>query len=530
MNNKAFGLTFAAVLSSGLLVFGASNAGAYAVDTWLFPAQEFGDNTYIGTTDVSNMEVTQAKLLFASQSDVWRSQSSLQVAYQDAVADYPIESVEILLDETLMTAENGVQNGFRFGLSPDATAEFLAEYFPVAAFSAADVDAINAKLASALSEGQTQTRVTISDDALAVDREVIASSAFTHSITSSEGTIVASALNGLVIEPGMQFSFLDFIAELPLVEITDTELAQIASALYSAVLQSNLVVDERSIGSAAPISVPLGQEAAINRQLGIDLVFTNPNVSSVSLGISLDSSTVAAELSGLPLVYDYEIQTGAEEKVEPRLIKQYSSFVSSGKVVKEEGRNGMRVNVLRTISVEGKELEVQPVSTDFYPPIHKIEVYALKAAEVPVAAVPQPGEAGFVDANGDGVHDTPAAVITPLPGEAGFVDANGDGVHDTPAAVITPLPGEAGFVDANGDGMHDTPAVVVTPLPGDAGFNDANGDGVHDTPVIVTPAPIAGDPDFVDDDGDGLHDVQPPVAPTPSTEEERDKAGNLVHP
>ncbi|MBB5180730.1 hypothetical protein HNQ44_002159 [Planomicrobium koreense] len=505
MNNKVFGLTFAAVLSSGLLVFGASNAGAYAVDTWLFPAEEFGDNTYIGTTDVSNMEVEQAKGLFAGQSDIWRAASSLQVSYQDAVADYPIETIEILVDETLLNAENGVQNGFRFQLSPDTTAAFLAEHFPVASFSEADINTVNAKLAAALSAGQSQTLVTISDETLAVEREVIASASFTHTIKSAEGSAVASALDGFVIEPGMKFSFLDFITALPLVEITDGELSQIASAIYSAVLQSNLTVDERSIGSAAPVSVPLGKEAAINRQLGIDLVFTNPNESSVTLNVSLDSSAVKAELSGLPLVYDYEIQTGAEEKVEPRLIKQYSSFVASGSVVKEEGRNGMRVNVLRTILMDGKELEVEPISTDFYPPVHKIEVFALKAAEVPVAAVPKPGEPGFVDANGDGVHDAPATAVVPQPGEPGFVDANGDGVHDAPTAVITPQPGASGFIDTNGD-------------------------GIHDAPVVVTPAPIAGDPDFVDEDGDGLHDWQPPVAPTPSTEEERDKGGNLVQP
>ncbi|WP_416144473.1 VanW family protein [Planococcus koreensis] len=337
MNNKVFGLTFAAVLSSGLLVFGASNAGAYAVDTWLFPAEEFGDNTYIGTTDVSNMEVEQAKGLFAGQSDIWRAASSLQVSYQDAVADYPIETIEILVDETLMNAENGVQNGFRFQLSPDTTAAFLAEHFPVASFSEADVNTVNAKLAAALSAGQSQTLVTISDETLAVERKVIASASFTHTIKSAEGSAVASALDGFVIEPGMKFSFLDFITALPLVEITDGELSQIASAIYSAVLQSNLTVDERSIGSAAPVSVPLGKEAAINRQLGIDLVFANPNESSVTLNVSLDSSAVKAELSGLPLVYDYEIQTGAEEKVEPRLIKQYSSFVASGSVVKKKG-------------------------------------------------------------------------------------------------------------------------------------------------------------------------------------------------
>lgn len=480
MNNKVFGQTFAAVLSAGLLVFGASNAGAYAVDTWLLPVQEFGANTYIGATDVSNMELTQAKGLLTSQQEIWRSTSSLQVSYQDAIAQYPLETVEILLDETLLNAKNGAQNSFRFRLSPDATAAFLTEQFPVAVFSMADINTINTKLAAALSDGLTQTEVSISDDALAIDREVIAASAFTHSIASSEGAKIASAMDGLVIEPAMQFSFLDFITELQLTEITDAELAQIASAIYSAVLQSNLVIDQRSIGAVAPESIPLGQEAAINRQLGIDFVFTNPNESSVELNVSLDNSAVKAELIGLPLVYDYEIQTSAEEKIEPRLIKQYSSFVASGKVVKEQGRNGVHINVLRTVLAEGKELQVETVSTDFYPPVHKIEVYALKAAEVPVTEMPKPGEPGFVDANGDGVHDAPVAVVVPQPGDAGFIDSDGDGVHDEP--------------------------------------------------VIVTPAPIVGDPDFVDEDGDGLHDIQPPVAPTPSTEKKRDKGGNLVNP
>ncbi len=480
MNNKTFGLTFAAVLSSGLLVFGASNAGAYAVDTWIFPAQTFGDNTYIGTTDVSNMEVTQAKLLFASQTETWRSESKLQVTYQDAAADYPLETVEILLDETLLNAEDGYQNGFRFQLSPETTAAFLADQFPVAAFSEADVNAVNAKLAAALSNGQVETRVTISDDTLAVDREVFSSAAFTNTIGSAEGSTIASALDGFVIEPGMQFSFLEFVETLPLVEISDEELTQIASAIYSSVLQSNLSVDERSIGSAVPLAVPIGQEAAINRQLDIDFVFTNPNESSVALNVSLDNSVVKAELSGLPLVYDYEIQTGAEEKVKPRLIKQYSSFVASGKVVKEEGRNGMRVNVLRIISADGNELKVEEVSTDFYPPVYQVEVYALKEAEVTVEGTPQPGDPEFVDANNDGLHDTPEEVIVPEPWEDGFVDVDNDGVHDTP--------------------------------------------------VVVTPAPIVGEPGFEDENKDGLNDKQPPVAPTPSPEEKRDKGGNLVKP
>src|SRR5690606_10044765 len=155
VNNKVFGATFATVLSTGVLFFGAANAGAFAVDTWLFPKEEFGDNTYIGITDVSNMELAQAKLLFTGQADAWRAASTLQVTYQDATANYTLDNVEILLDETITGAQDGVQNSFVFQLSPATTAAFLSEQFPTAVFSEADVETVNTKLEGALAAGQS---------------------------------------------------------------------------------------------------------------------------------------------------------------------------------------------------------------------------------------------------------------------------------------------------------------------------------------------------------------------------------------
>ncbi|WKA52442.1 VanW family protein [Planococcus liqunii] len=488
MNNKVFGITFALVLASALLFFGVANAGAMAVDTWIFPTEEFEDNTYIGTTDVSNLEHEQAKQLFVGQVDSWRTSSELLVTYQDATASYPLENAEILLDETIAQAQSGTQNNFVFQLQPETTQTFLAQQFPSALFSEADIENITNKLETALADGQTQTRVAISDDTLEVPREIVSEATITHTLKDGEAMAVVNALNGLELAPASQFSFLDFVNALKLANITDAELTEIASSIYSAVLKTNFSVDERSIGAEAPAAVPLGQEAAINRTLGIDFVFTNTNNSSFTLNLSMDNGSLTAMLTGYPLNYEYEILASGEQKIKPRLVKQYSAFVTKGSTIGEKGREGVRINVLRSVREDGKELKVDAVSTDFYPPVHRIEIYPLIKTETAPATgttVPQPGQPGFIDANGDGVHDVPATPATPLPGQPGFVDANGDGVHDAPVTTpVTPQPGQPGFTDANGDGVHDMPVPTpTTPLPGQPGYTDSNGDGVHDTPA-----------------------------------------------
>lgn len=515
MNNKVFGMTFAAVLASALLFFGVANAGTMAVDTWIFPTEEFGDNTYIATTDVSNMEHEQAKQLFVGQVDSWRQTAELLVTYQDATASYPLNNAEILLDETVGQAQSGTQNNFVFQLSPETTATFLEQQFPTAGFTEVDIENITTKLETALAAGQTKTTVAISDDTLEVAKEVVSEAKITHSLKGGDAMAVVNALNGIDIAPGSPFSFLDFISGLELANVTDSELSQIASSIYAAVLQTNFSVDERSIGTVAPTAVPLGKEAAINRPLGIDFVFTNPNSNTFTLNLSMDGDMLTAMLTGYPFIYDYEIIANGEEKVEPRLIKQYSAFVTSGKAVEEEGRDGVRINVVRSTRSDGKELELDPVSTDFYPPVHRIEIYPLTKTETAPAAgtaVPQPGQPGFVDANGDGVHD--GTVAAPQPGQPGFVDANGDGVHDSTSTITpAPQPGQPGFIDVNGDGIHDAPAATpTTPLPGQPGYVDQDGDGVHDTPATDTT----------------------PNDTTPNTGEKKeplyDKGGNRVNP
>ncbi|RNF40930.1 VanW family protein [Planococcus salinus] len=404
MDNKVFGLTFLAILSSALLLFGVANAGSYAVDRWLFPTQTFGENTYIGTTDVSEMDVTEAQALFRGHVESWRQSSELLVTYQDATADYPLDNAKISVEQTVQQAEDGAQNGFVFELSETTTSTFLEQQFPVNDFTNDQVAAITAELEQALSDGQQQTRVTISDDAAMLNRETVAQAGFTHNLESPGIADVVAGLDGHQIEAGAQFSFLDFLMELSYGTVTDRELTEVASAIYGAVLQTNFLVDERSIGKEVPATVPLGQEAAINRPLGVDFVFTNTNDSSFALNMDLTGDVLTASFTGYPFVYSYAISNGPEETVEPRLIKQFSAFVSYGSVVEEPGSDGVRVETLRTITSENIEIETETVSTDFYPPVHRVEVFPLAAA--PSDSATEDGDTTGTDGSSDPNDDS----------------------------------------------------------------------------------------------------------------------------
>ncbi|MDN5709130.1 MAG: VanW family protein [Planococcus sp. (in: firmicutes)] len=436
MDNKVFGLTFLAVLASAMVFFGIANAGSYAVDNLLFSSEEYGDNTYIGTTDVSNMEVASAVSTLSSSFDSWKQNASLFVRFQDATAEYPLKHVEALVDETAAQAQSGQQNNFVIDLPEAKTRSFLESNFPAAAFSETDVQNITLTLEQALASGQTETRVDISDDSLTVEKVIVSETSFPQDMESDGADLVIEALDGMQIAPESQFSLLAVLAELNAWDITDAELTEIASVVYSTVLKTNLLVDERSIGATQPASIPLGFEAAISQDLGIDLAFTNPNHNTFTLNVDKAGEMITASLTALPFVYDYSVQTGGETEIEPRLIKQYSAFVSSGTSVKENGADGARIDVSRAVFNNNEELEVEPVSTDFYPPIHRVEVYPLETPDV--ASPGDETDPAGEDAGNPNAEQEQDGVIVEDPENPGFdldgypiiFDENGDIVQN----------------------------------------------------------------------------------------------------
>ncbi|MBU9672904.1 VanW family protein [Planococcus sp. CP5-4] len=467
MDNKVFGLTFLAVLASAMFFFGIANAGSYAVDNLLFSSEEYGDNTYIGTTDVSNMEVASAVSTVSSSFDSWKQNAALFVRFQDATAKYPLKHVEALVEETTSQAQSGQQNNVVINLPEAKTRSFLESNFPEVAFSETDIQSITSTLERALAAGQTETRVDISDDSLTAEKLIVSETSFPHDLASDGANLVIEELDGMQIAPESQFSLLAVLAELNAWDITDAELTEIASVIYSTVLKTNLLIDERSIGATQPASIPLGFEAAISQDLAIDLAFTNPNHNTFTLNVDKAGEMITASLTALPFVYDYSVQTGGETEIEPRLIKQYSAFVSSGTSVKENGADGARIEVSRAVFDDNEELEVEPVSTDFYPPVHRVEVYPLETPDVASpgdAADPAGEDAGNPDAEQeqDGVIvEDPKNPGFDLDGYPIIFDENGDIVQN-------------GQNDSGSDAGSDS---------GNANSNEENGGKQSEEPV-----------------------------------------------
>lgn len=229
------------------------------------------------------------------------------------------------------------------------------------------------------------------------------------------------ALDGYEINPSTTFSLLKFIETADVGIVTEQDLTTVASILYASVLQTNFGVDERSIGPTVPASVPLGFEATINRELGVDFVFTNPNSTTFTINLSNVGTSLKASLTGLPLIYSYQTTVSNKEEFLPKTIKQFSSFVEQNSInIKTPGTNGVQVAVVKTISSGDDVLETINISKDFYPPVHKVEVHPL--------TVTAPAEG-----TGDGTG-------TPTDGTSGSTD----GTTGTPDGSGTSTDGSAG--------------------------------------------------------------------------------------
>ncbi|MGE6488278.1 hypothetical protein [Paenisporosarcina sp. NPDC076898] len=399
MNNKLFGTTFAALLGSTVLFFGVTQAGTYVINELVFSSEEFGEQTYIGPYDVSNLPENKAAVTVQTGVKGWFDQAIVQIKLQDAVVPFPLEAVQFNTDQTLTDAQDGAKNELQFDVTEESVGTFLNQQFSPMVFNDEQISTVTKTIREQLAAGLKNQTIDITSTLLTSSTvETAVTNVTFNNIESSAGIRnLMTALNGYTINPKSTFSMLEFIEMNDLGILTEQDLTTVASILYASVLQTNFGVDERSIGPIIPTVVPLGFEASINRELGVDFVFTNPNATGFTINLNGVGTGLNASLTGFPFVYQYETTISDKQEFLPKTIKQFSSFVEPNTVrVKTQGENGVQVAVLKNISSGSAIIETKEVSMDFYPPVHKVEIHPLTVT----ASEASPGDGTSTDGSG----------------------------------------------------------------------------------------------------------------------------------
>lgn len=418
------------MLAATLFFYGVSTGGAFLFNNLFTSKNSFGHQSYVGAFDVSNLKEEAAKGLLAASFHELEEKFHVELVYQDATTELPVEAITYELDRTTDLAETGRENAIQSTVNEDALRTVLNQQFSSVYFSDDDVGHIARGVEKELESGIMPAKVHINDfmESTAFAKNEVARATLDVSSLPESIDELMRALNDTEIEPFSTFSLLDFIKGQGVGFISNETLTIVGSVLYMTVLQTNFAVDERYIGEVLHPDIPIGYEAALNGSLGIDFVFTNPNKSSFTLKMKRDGQQVSASMTGLPFIYTYETVVGPVSLFKPRTIELFSAMLSrNSKKVKQEGANGQEVTVVGTVFNGGIEISHGTISTDFYAPIPRIEILPLIQDDVPGTDANSSGTSG--SGGNDGVSDNA--------NDSGANDENSDDKSYTDKSGIT---------------------------------------------------------------------------------------------
>lgn len=183
-------------------------------------------------------------------------------------------------------------------------------------------------------------------------------------------TAIVKKLDGVMIEPETPFSFNDLATK---VSSSDDTMSLVASALYSAVLQSSFEITERHQADDIPTYVQPGYEASVSPFLEKDLQFVSHQTVPAKISASVKSNVLKIELYSLPGNPEVTVLEKNRITVEPRTIYRYSDNVAKGtsKMI-QQSQSGLQLSIYRTITDENGGSKTQMISENYYAPRNEI--------------------------------------------------------------------------------------------------------------------------------------------------------------
>lgn len=398
MGNRTVITYFLSIMGASLLFFGIASAGAFVAEN-LFFGKRFGDHTYAGPFNLSKQTDQEAEVKLTSELLGMQDKLQADLLYQDTTIPLPVELVEYNPSATIEQAKSEAENSLIATVSEDGLRTLLQQQLPMLTFNESELQSIASGISEKLESGIMPQSIILTDYLESTQTPAVIASASTEidGLTAPMLELL-SELDGSEMEPKTPFSLLEFIENTQPGILDEDELTILASALYRASLQTNFWIEERSIRRELTQGVEPGFEAAINMQLGLDYVMTNPNYTSYTMHAKWESGSLNISIEGMPLRHEYKPYVADTNTFDPKTVVQYSEDLSRGQVrVAEPGKDGFEVIVQRKIMEDGTLLSTEPVSEDFYPPVSRVEQLPL------IEAATDGGSEPGTDSSQDGV-------------------------------------------------------------------------------------------------------------------------------
>ncbi|MFQ3542616.1 VanW family protein [Halobacillus rhizosphaerae] len=364
---KGAGLFIGMVVFMLLFTYG----GAFGWGLAFGAAHKFAPNTAVSGEIIEGLTEDQSKILLNKQVNNWKQAASLQLVLPEETVEISPENFRFHIPKTIASVSNGDTQNLQVTLDP-IFAQSLTEHLSGEVKSKLQLEKLKEKLLSDAGQLKKGPLTYSIYDFIPAGIKSLYETQSSFSITRNDrGQLqdYVSEWKEVTLKPNQDFSLLTSIKQAAAV-IDKRSLNQLATVLYGAVLDTNLVIKERHISENLPSYADYGREASVDRNNDQDLIFTNPNPSPLVMSLSMNGSTVEAEISGYPLQHSYHSVVEGSKEISERTVIHLSSFVPEGDIqVKQKGSPGKSVEVFR----ETKDQKVK-ISTDYYPPTDRVEL------------------------------------------------------------------------------------------------------------------------------------------------------------
>ncbi|UII55051.1 VanW family protein [Cytobacillus spongiae] len=381
MRNQQSIKLFLVLIICTFYIFSFSHFGAFAYDSIMSKDNRFEEGTTIGTTDVAGKLESETLQLIQEQLVSWKANSSVLLKFKEKEQMVDLNLFQFRMDETVNSAKNGQKNLIVVDMDQGELEDIIYAVAIDLSSSNLDMDNLSSDLllnARMLEVGQLELRL---EDYLidSADEVVVLHESTLEAAASNELNTFIEKASTIEIKPQSQFSFLKFLEDLDMEKLTSKTMNLIATGIYDAILPSNFSIIERHISGDLPSYAKLGFEASVNQDKNLDLVFSNPNEATFSLQFKAAGGKLTVSLIGHSFLNEYKVLKKDETKFKPKEIIQFNPQLKpTDKKLKQEGTEGLLVKVVREVyDDKGALLRTEPISEDFYPPIHRILLQGL---------------------------------------------------------------------------------------------------------------------------------------------------------